>query len=359
MNLLEKKWRKGGMTSNGLRRSTEVVNYFYGPGRMNIIPDATNNKTISNHLNPISSIGIVQTNGLGQVASSTYGPGTLNSSNVQVTHSAIRDTNSIGSMLQNDKRTQFVDFRHNDPVLVENLRKNPLSIYSTAEAKQSEIPAFYSYVRPDNYDTYTSVPNQVNIQKNTIIEGIDGSPQINILGLDKQNPFLGLTHVVNDKPLFLGKTYGGKDNASAKPFAENLYNQIYTTNTLEPVRENFNVTYPTKNNKVHSGPCKNKALVPFMQGYNVAPQIIQNKMVNWVGDGSHAVTNLPWGPRKITGNPQTQQGGIWTKGNNPNTTLPVHIGYSNRSPKGPRPPRIPKTQMNCYKNGLPGSLVCS
>ena len=36
----EKKWRKGGMTSNRLRDSTTAINYFTGPGRMNIIPDS-------------------------------------------------------------------------------------------------------------------------------------------------------------------------------------------------------------------------------------------------------------------------------------------------------------------------------
>lgn len=357
----EKKWRQGGMTSNRLRDSTNIVNYFRGPGRMNIIPDA-NASNGANNSKPtpgyVSSIGIVQTNGLGQVASGNYGPGTLLSSNIEIRNPNITDENTIGETLFNTKRNTFVDYRSTDPTLIQNLRKNPLSIYAVGEAKNADIPAFFSYIRPDNYDTYKSLPNMVDIKPNVIQQAIEGSPQVNILGLDKQNPFMGLTNVVNDEPEFLGKTYGGDNTASARKYAKEIYNQGYTTNTLKPT--------------FSENGCKNKALVHFAQGYNVAPQINDNKMVAWVNTGQHAVTNLPYGPVKVTGNPRTQQGGIWQRGHNLPPTKSDTIGYQNNPNNQVRPTGAPHSGMrpvgapgrplpgiNAYKHGRISSLVSS
>lgn len=345
-----KKWRQGGMTSNQLRDSANVVNYFRAPGRMNIIPNsnASNGGTIGSNPGYVSSIGIVQTNGLGQVASGISGPGTLLSTNIQIRNPNITDENTIGETLFNTKRNTFVDYRSTDPSLIQNLRKNPLSIYAVGEAKNADIPAFFSYIRPDNYDTYKSLPNITEIKPNVIQQAIEGSPQVNILGLDKQNPFMGLTNVVNDEPEFLGKTYGGDDTSSARKYAKEIYDQGYTTNTLKPV---------------HGGNgCKNKALVHFSQGYNVAPQINKNKMVTWVDSRNHAVTNLPYGPVKVTGNPRTQQGGIWQRGRNLPPTKSDKIGYQNNPNSQVRPYGAPARAppgINAYQHGRISSLVSS
>lgn len=352
----KKRWRKGGMTSNGLRASGEVINYFRGPGRQNIIPNATSKQTLSNYKDPISSIGILQNNGLGQVAASEYGPGTLKSTNSQFFNQAIPSEATFGKTLQNDKRSLFVDYRQTDPVLVQNLRNNPLSIYAVGDAKNAPIPAFESYIQPDDYATYKAIANKVDIENNTIVEGIDGSPQVNILGLNQQNPFLGLTQKVNHRPTFLGKTYGGNDTASAKPFANQIYNAGWETNDNKPIQ--FPNTIETFTNKPLLGACKNKSLVPFAQGYNISNQIIKGKMIAEVGPQHHAVNNLPWGPSRNNPNPTKQEFGIWKRGNNQFPTKNTNMGYQNNlNPPLPKP-KIPAIK-NCYELGSSSSLVCS
>jgi hypothetical protein len=315
MNTIDpNKWRKGGMTSNGLRRSGEVVNYFTNPGRQNIIPNADPNK------GDISSIGILQTNGLGLMSASSYGPGTIKSTNLQIRIPNGTSENQMGFVIQNDKRSQFVDYRSTAPFLVENLKHNPLSIYSVgSDMKDKPIPAFFSYIRPNNYNTYKSEPT-VDISKETIQEAIDGSPQVNILGLAHQNPFMGITaNIPNDKPEFDGKTYGGDNSGNAKPYADFIYNQTWTTNTLKPIHQE----------QFGEEKCQNKALHHFAQGYNISNQINDNKMVEWVEKDQPVIDNLPWGPRKVTLNPRTQIGGIWNKGNEARPTRPNEIGYQN------------------------------
>jgi len=346
-------WQKGGMSSNGLRRAGEVINYFYGAGRQNIIPDPTSSssffddKTFSKE--PISSIGLLQSNGLGQVASGPSGPGTLQKGNVHVRTQNIKSTDQQGYVMQNDKRMQFVDYRVTDPTLVENLRKNPLSIYAVGDAKNAEIPAFFTYIQPDNYDSYKTIP-EVTISERTKKLSLDGSPNVNILGLAQQNPFMGITTgVVNDKPEFLGKTYGGNDNADAKSYAESLYNTVWTNNYEELVTPNIE-------NFGQSDMCKNKALLEFSQGYDVAPQLIEEKKIEWVDKNMHGVTNIPWGPKNPTGNPKTQQGGVWLLGNNPEPMMSTSFGYEN-SKKILFPVPVEQQEQNPYKNGLPGTLI--
>ena len=343
-------WQKGGMSSNGLRRAGEVINYFYGAGRQNIIPNPTNADILS-FKEPVSSIGLLQSNGLGQVASGPSGSGTLQKGNVDVRTQNIINSDQQGYVMQNDKRTQFVDYRATDPSLVENLRRNPLSIYAVGDAKNANIPAFFTYIRPDNYDTYKTVP-EVTISEWTKTLSLDGSPNVNILGLAQQNPLMGVTTgVVNDKPEFLGKTYGGSDNGDAKPYADSLYNTVWTNNygeLVEPNIENFG----------KSDMCKNKALSEFAQGYNIAPQIVEEKKIEWVDKNMHGVTNIPWGPKNPTGDPRTQQGGLWLRGNNQEPTMNTSFGYENSKKillKSSVPKSVPKE--NPYKYGLPGSLI--
>lgn len=347
------KWRKGGMSVSGLRQSTEVRNYFYGPGRQNIIPNAYPEADLKSDnpafKQPISSIGFYQTSGNKQVAASTYGPGTLKSTNLQNNIPVIKNEENMGSVMQNDKKSIFVNYRQTAPFLVENLRKNPLSIYAVGNAKDAPIPAFFSYIRPQNYATYTSEP-EVDIKRSTVTQAIDGSPQINILGLQRQNPLMGITSgIPNTNPEFsLGRTYGGTDNSSAKPYADYIYDQGWTTNTLRPIqRETFG-----------EEKCQNKALSHFAQGYNISEQINEGKMIEW--SPVKSADNIPWGPRIITNNPRTQQGGIWTKGNNPPPTQPVEIGYRNNpSTKITGEFTLPYKNHNYYTNGLPGSIIAS
>lgn len=340
-------WRKGGMTSNGLRRAGEVINHFRGPGRQNLIPDAVSKADLGSTdpslKVPVSSIGWVQTNGLGQVAASEYGPGTLKSTNIEIRTPNVPSADQQGHVLQNDKRSQFVDYRSTDPSLVENLRQNPLSIYAVGGAKDAEIPAFFSYVRPDNYDTYKTDP-EVEITEWTKELAIDGSPNVNILGMGSQNPLMGITTgIPNDAPTFSGKTYGGNDSGDARFYAESLYNTAWKGNYGENVVENFG----------GSGLCKNKALSHFAQGYNISEQINDKKMIEWVDKGMHGVTNIPWGPKKVTGDPRTQQGGLWL---GEQKTMDTPFGYRNsRDLYGDF--MLQKAKINSYRNGLPGNLI--
>lgn len=334
------------MTSNGLRRSGEVRNHFNGPGRQNIIPNAT---TVSNKFSndpafkvPISSIGYLQTNGLKQVSSGPQGPGTLNSTNIEATTQNVLSSDQIGYVKQNDKKTQFVNYRRVDPVLVDNLRNNPLSIYSTKESKNKEIPAFFTFVKPDDYETYKSIP-EVEITPFIKELAIDGSPNVNILGLGHQNPFMGITTgIPAQSPEFSGKTYGGVDGSS-EYYAKKLYDTEWRNNFNEETKDNFDEK------------SKNKALMEFSQGYNVSEQLLNNRMIEWVGKGYSSVDNIPWGPKQVTGNPITQQGGIW---NGQSTTFDTQFGYEN-SKKIQLNENVPEKNINPYRNGLPGTLIAN
>lgn len=356
---LTRRWRKGGMTSNGLRAAGEVWDYTYGPGRSNIIPDATPKRTFSFN-DPVSSIGVYQTRGTKQIAASTYGPGTLPSSNVEVSTQNIQSEYSHGKQRQNYKKTQYVDYRSTDPSLIQNLRNNPLSIYATGEAKKNApIPAFESYVRPDHYNNITSVVPKID--SSTKQMAIDGSPQTNILGLAKENPFLGLVPKSEEKPIFMGKTYGGKDG-SARPFALSLYSTAWKTNQEVPLDPQIDNVYPQFKrehfNAPRKGGCKNDALMHFSPGFNITDQVNQGKMSTWVANDKHTVNNLPWGPQKRTQNPQTQEQGIWQRGANPWPTKNTQTGYRNNPTSSGVKPHIPPIQ-NCYRHGDNESLVCN
>lgn len=323
-------WRKGGMTCNGLKETTQARNYFYGPGRQNLLPDPDSNLNNTT----VSQIGLVQTNGLGQIAASDYGPGTLLSTNFSVKHPSGLTDAQIGTVQSTPNKINFVNYRQTDPVLVNSLRNNPLSIYAQGkDVKDQPIPEFFADVNPEDYSTYIH-KEEVDISPETEELYIDGSPNVSILGLAQQNPFLGLGQPVpNETPIFSGKVYGGTNSADAKPTAEKLYGSVWDPNH-----------------------CQNKSLVNFAQGYNVAEQINEEK---YIQEGPQAANNLPWGPIRVTGNPQTQQGGIWQRGDNAWPTKNESIGIQNNSEVQLNNNFVlpPKRFVNPYKNGLPGSLI--
>ena len=318
-------WQRGGMTYGGLRDSTMSINYFNHPSRSNLLPDATQ----SRNSDIISSIGIVETNGLGQIASGAYGPGTLLSTNISVANpTGLTDIN-IGTIQSSGNKMSFVDYRSTDPVLVNNLRTNPLSIYAQGkDVRYSDIPGFFADVDPENYSTYVNVPD-VNISNTTKELYIDDSPNVSILGLAEQNPFMGLGHAVpNTNPIFSGgKQYGGGRTSDANVIASRLYGSVSNPEG------------------------QNKALMSFSQGYNIAEQLNENRFVT---DG--AGTAMPWGPMKITGNPQTQQGGIWQRGINP---WPSEYNKGVTTAVDRNPSRVPinnNNSYNPYTRGMPGTL---
>lgn len=312
-------WRKGGMTCSGLKETTQAIDYFYGPGRSNIIPNA--------YGEGISSIGYVQTNGLKQIASGDTGPGTLLSTNMSVRNPMGINDSQIGVLQSSGNRTNFVDYRSTDPSLVQNLRINPLSIYAVGEkTKDAEIPAFFADVSPDDYANYKRGVD-VDISKDIKELYIDGSPNVSILGLQQQNPFMGLgPPKPNQTPHFSGKVYGGQ-TGNVEHIANAIYNSVGDS-------------------------CQNKALAQFSQGYNVAPQIVENKMIV---EGPQANNNIPWGPLVVTGNPITQQGGVWQ--NSHNTVEVAHggIGIQNLNNSVYQAPT--KGFVNPYRQGLPGTLI--
>ena len=341
-------WRKGGMTFSGLKETTQAVNYFYGPGRQNLIPDpnpTADFKSDNPSFKPqVSSIGLVQINGLGQIASGTYGPGTLRSTNLSVKNPNGLTDAQIGAIQSTPNKINFVDYRSTDPTLVENLRNNPLSIYAaTDKVKNADIPAFFADVDPEDYSDYVRGP-EVDISDETKELYIDGSPNVSILGLAEQNPFLGLGQARVNTPDFSGKVYGGSNSSDSRRIAENIYNQGWTNEMGQSV-ENFG-----------GGGCQNKALLQFAQGYNIAPQLLENKMVV---EGPHANSNLPWGPIKVTNNPRTQQGGVWQKGSDPWPTKYNQYGVENNTNDSLSGYKHlpPKKFVNPYKNGLPGTLI--
>jgi len=298
---------RGGMSHNGLRSSTTIANYFPSPSRPNIIPNAPKTQIPGTGPEFVTSIGVVQHSGLREVASGPTGPGTFSNANVSVVNPQATSYEQIGRTLLNDKRESFVNYRQTAPFLVDSLRKCPLSIYAVGGAKDAEIVPSMTYIRPENYNTYkTETPR---VLQSSIKKSIEGSPQVDVLGLAEENPMMGLRPKPNTEPTFSGRTYGGT-TGSALPYAEKLYQQ----------------------GKLPFG--QNKALVHFAPGYNIAGQINEGRMTalrapgalpgrrpEFVGKEGRGRTNLPWGPKTEF------QGGIWPRGNDPMPTIPTKWGY--------------------------------
>mgnify|MGYP006150710283 CR=1 FL=1 len=344
-----KQWRKGGMTSNGLKESSTVNNYFHTPGRSNIRPDATQGKSLTTN-DPrqiVSSIGLVQHNGLKNIASGTYGPGSLLSTNTGNVNNQGASRDFVGKVGSSPNKEQFVNYRDTDPALVNNLRNNPLSIYASGkDVKNAEIPAFFVDTSPQSYSDI-SHQDFVEVSEETKTLYIDNSPNVNILGLAQQNPFMGMGNVKAAQPVFPGKSYGGADNGeTGTKISENLYNSVWQNDAGKNV-ESFS------NNQNF---CQNKALLNFSPGYNVSSQIANNRSIV---NGPDSYQNLPWGPMKVTNDPLTQQGGIWQRGNNPwptqSNTLGVESNKKYNVNGGKEIKKIPF--VNPYANGMPGTLI--
>jgi hypothetical protein len=356
-------WQKGGMTSNGLRGASEVRNHFPTPGRSNILPDpcqpldtiSTNPSRLANGESaPICSIGTVQTRGTKQIAgNSTYGPGSLMSTNIQIGAGQEVIPNDInqGYVRMNDKRSQFVDYRSTAPFLVNNLRTNPLSIYATNQHVNDPLPEFFNMVTPDNFSDYVHEP-EVGIMPIEKQLYVNGSPQSTILGLEEENPFLGMGRAIpNTKPTFSGKSY------SAKKANTSIYNIAWTdeyeksvpgtyTNGIDLISEGF------ANGQTR---CKNKALDFASKGYFIENQINNNNFIQWGPDSQ----SLPYGPKKA-GNVLTQVGGLWSGKRSPGTHYVVN--------RNDYPRELTDNSHGTYKlgnrqiqdnyiHGLPGSLI--
>lgn len=291
------------MTYNGIRDSTTIVGYFPSPSRPNIIANAPKTQVPGVGPEFVTSIGVVQCSGLKEVGSGSIGPGTFSNTNINIQNPNCTSYAQLGHVFLNDKKESFVDYRQTAPFLIDALTRCPLSIYGVGAAKDAEILPVETYIRPEYYNTYKTETQKVS---KTSIEGrINGSPQIDILGLYEENPMMGLRQVPNNEPTFSGKTYGGM-TGSAEPYADKLYRQA-----SQPGGQN-------------------KALLHFAPGYNIAGQIIQNRMVAEVGPkdqrpfGGRGRDNIPWGPRT------SFQSGIWPRGNDPMPTQPTATGYVNR-----------------------------
>lgn len=370
-----------GQTNRGLRDSTTVFNYIFPAGRQNLIPDAPNVLIPAGTNSTVSSIGFVQTNGLRDVISgSRYGPGSLLSTNVEAQNKVGISSNQFGQFKTNGNRSTLIDYRNTDPDLVVGLKQNPLSIYVRPQYKNDPVPAFFSFIKPDDFSSYRPVYESLSDEKNlkpiatiknnydknqTAIANnfdyvmktqiIDGSPNLNILGYAKSNPFLGISNAyVFNEPSFSGKTYGGDDSGIALPYAE----QIYSQGNQDMFPNDSKVLYPPPIKKFeHFGSsnkfnvCKNKALVSNSPGFNA----YQDNFIAW-GE-SHIPDNLPWGPGIPNSNPLKQQGGIWPE--EFPTSKPFkhgYIGLSNQKLTHDVKP-IPRVYPNPYKDGLPGTLI--
>ena len=288
-----------GMQYNGLRDSTNVLNYFPSPSRQNIIANAPKSQ-IPGSNDPITSIGIVQFSGLREVNSGPTGPGTFSNANIDVKNPETLSYEQIGKTLLNDKKALFVNYRQTAPFLVDALRDCPLSIYGTEKAKNGEIVPNMTYIRPEHYNNYkTETPK---VQRSSIKKAIHGSPQVDVLGLDQPNPMMGLDSIPNTQPKFTGKTYGGR-SGNAQPYAEALYEQ----------------------GKLPGG--QNKTLSHFAPGYNIAWQVNKGRINTFVApqvENNFARDNLPWGPKS------KYEGGIWPLGKgDPKPAVNTQWGYRN------------------------------
>lgn len=318
-------WSMGGVQKFGNRQAAEVWNWFAGPERSNLLADPLQG-------NELSSIGKVSWNGLNEP--SEQGPGTFASTNINVNFPTYATDENIGIVRQNEKKTDYVDYRNTDTTLVQALKDNPLSIYVREEKVNAPLPQFFSYVKPDDYsDRITSSKVNISAQEKQLY--IDGSPQSVILGLGEQNPLMGITtNIPNTTPAFSGKSYSG-DSPDLRVY------DLSWTNDFGKYIEQFGA------DKFHDR-CQNRALAFASEGYDISSQIVNNTFVQ---EGPR--TNIPWGPH-ARGTPLTQLGGIWNGQVKDNTfNIVDRRAYADSMAIGTRP------IANQYTQGLPGSLVSS
>ena len=121
------------------------------------------------------------------------------------------DKNNIGKITYSHNKYVDIDDRQVENYVVDNLTKNPLSVFRNAKANKDEIPTFFV---SSNQDIYNSIKEDeipsCEIEKdnsNTVIA-------MNKTNKNIENPLLYQKRIPNNKMKINGKAYLGKVNNS-------------------------------------------------------------------------------------------------------------------------------------------------
>ncbi len=210
--------KNGGYNNYSIRSATLIENYVPGPMRQNIL------------MNPDLALGKYNAGTFGSDELINNGPGTL----LQAIPDASRSQyNRIFAVPTGNPYRDFaVDDRQTASYQVEQLKENPLSIYSNN--LNGTVPGFDCLSEPDNFSS------TVNKRKNDYKNFFEGADDIYTWGLGGQDVY---------------EQYSGK---KVNPNAEVVYNMSMDTNAIvNPMiissTSNIATDQPTFSGKCYSG----------------------------------------------------------------------------------------------------------
>lgn len=194
--------RTSGADTYALRGATMVENWTPIPGRQNLLADAQ------------ARMGKIDFGTFG--SDQNYdGPGTLRQALPDA--SGYQNNYIIGRVKYQPNKIMAVDDRQIAGYQVQQLKDNPLSIYTTN--RDARIPGFECDVTPDNYSTIVTTEDNSEVQHN-VYDGINNAVQVyqsnknenpnsKFVYQDPGNPFLQQGGRANSSPTFSGKCYSG------------------------------------------------------------------------------------------------------------------------------------------------------
>ena len=238
----------GGADTYSLRGATLVENWTAPAGRQNLRQGA------EYIMGKIDFKGKTDTN--------FDGPGTIRQSVPD--GSRFQYKNFMATPFSPPNKLVSIDNRHIAGYQVNQLQNNPLSIYTVNP--NAEIPAFFSYVQPQDFSTIVNEPADTLPQPSDRVGNGDNSVQVypvqndftvmgsigkevnsnsaliyNTQGLDqKSNPFLVQSQKFNTDPIFMGKAYGDMTDKTLNhkitlggPNEPNVYGALTNNYTME------------------------------------------------------------------------------------------------------------------------------
>lgn len=245
----------GGYSNYSIRSATLIENYTPGPMRQNIL------------MNPDLAIGKYDPGTFGSDELINNGPGTLLQALPDATRSQYNRVFAIPS--GNPYRDFALDDRQTAGYQVEQLKDNPLSIYSNN--LNGSVPGFDCLDEPDNFSS------TVNKRKNDYKNFFEGTDDIYTWGLGGQD------------------VYKQRTGKKVNPNAEVVYNMsMDTKEVMNPMIANGS-SGTVRNKPTFSGKCYSGSFVPGQEistnsGPN-PPKVYNNYFVKQLDGESRGFMN--------------------------------------------------------------------
>ena len=142
----------------------------------------------------------------------TIGNGTINQALPDGTKYQQIDKNNIGQITNSHNKYTNIDTRHVNNYVVDNLTKNPLSVYRKDEFNNDNIPAFFISSNQDNYNSIEN--NEIKSCELENNNNANTAITMNKTNKNIENPLLYQKKIPHNELKKQGKAYLGKINNS-------------------------------------------------------------------------------------------------------------------------------------------------